>query len=93
MARKKAARSKVAPVADESAEIGKTSQEIAPSSPSTEDQGAKDRSKKKGGLLAEFSIYDALLLTALVCITLATLRVFFAMKDYGGYFWDKPWNP
>lgn len=82
-------------VVDEPIQSSQEASEIGMVSESTEatGSGSKASKSKLAGLFSEFSIYDALLLTSLVCITLATLRVFFAMHQYGGYFWTKPWNP
>jgi hypothetical protein len=93
MARKKKA---AQPVVEElpsdsqaESKIGQVSQADAASDASTEKAGKS----KLADMFGDFTVFDAFLVISLICVTVATLRVFFAMKQYGGYFWDKPWNP
>lgn len=80
-------------IADDS-EIGKSSNELTVdnSDNATGDQTVSESKSKLSEIVKEFTVFDAFLLISLACITLATLRIFFAMAQYGGYFWAKPWS-
>jgi hypothetical protein len=84
------------PVVEDVSEIGKSSNElpteIHPAGIGSGESGATERKSRFDGLFREFTVFDAFLLISLICVTLATLQVFLAMGQYGGYFWDKPWN-
>jgi hypothetical protein len=71
----------------ESSEIGKSSQELPTDSP--EANGAELPKWKQ--FLADFNLYDAMLLVSLICVTAATIRLFLAFGQYGGFF-DYPWQ-
>ena len=81
-------------IAVDDSEIGKSSNELPAddSDNSTGDQTVSESKSKFAEIVKEFTVFDAFLLISLTCITLATLRIFFAMSQYGGYFWSKPWS-
>lgn len=59
-------------------EIGMTSDEAA--------------AEEKKSWLSQFSIYDAMLLLALIFVTLATLRLFFELRTFGNFPFSFPWR-
>jgi hypothetical protein len=69
-------------------QIGKTSAEL----PKDALAAQEVEEAKRKNLFSDFSLFDAMLLLSLIFVTAATLRVFFALGAYGGYFWDYPWR-
>lgn len=61
----------------ESDSIGQTSEETS------EDGEDKKR---------EFSVYDAMLLVSLICVTLATLLLVFELRRFGNFPFSFPWR-
>ncbi|MDG1873351.1 MAG: hypothetical protein P8J27_05545 [Mariniblastus sp.] len=71
-------------------EIGQTSEE---SLVNPDDSGsADDSSKEKKSLLSGFSLFDSMLLTALICISLATLFLFLELNEFGKFPGSFPWR-
>lgn len=69
--------------------VGKTSTE-APvgAGGTTSSDNISTTEKLKSG----FTVFDAMLLISLICVTLATLRMFMAMGEYGNIFSSYPWR-
>ncbi len=51
-----------------------------------------DESSEKKSLLSSMTIFDAMLLIALVCVTLATLNLFFELRLFGDFPGEFPWR-
>ncbi len=51
-----------------------------------------DESDKKNSLFGEMTIFDVMLLIALVCVTLATFRLFFELRLFGDFPGEFPWR-
>jgi len=65
-------------------EIGMTSEEAA-----ADDVAAVETPKKRK---AKFSVFDAMLLLSLVFISLATLFMFWELRDFGDFPSEFPWR-
>lgn len=50
-----------------------------------------DENEKKS-LLASMTIYDAMLIVSLVCIALATIILFFELRNFGTFPGGFPWR-
>lgn len=74
---------------DDTSEVGKTSSDEPQDSTSSEKGGAKSLVTT---LLTEMNLYDCLLLVSFLLVTFSTLYLFFAMRQYGGFFWDFTWT-
>jgi hypothetical protein len=57
----------------------------------TSDETSGESGEKKS-LLSSMTIYDAMLLVALVCVTLATLNLFFELRLFGDFPGEFPWR-
>ena len=51
-----------------------------------------ESSESKKSILADLTIFDAMLLISLVCATLATLILFFELRDFGNFPFSFPWR-
>jgi hypothetical protein len=47
---------------------------------------------EKKSLLASMTIFDAMLIVSLICICLATLILFFELRDFGTFPGGFPWR-
>ena len=72
--------------APESDELGKTSDENPLDSATAADVDPAEDPKR------QFSVFDAMLLISLVCISLATVLLLFALRNYGDFPFAFPWN-
>ncbi len=73
-------------------QIGKSSREtdaVADRAAQNEDPSFKGKALR---LINSFSLYDWMLVVSLLFITIATLRLFFAIREYGGWWWEFPWR-
>ena len=76
----------------ESDELGMTSDE----SPTDEAEGAgagaesADQSEQESKF--KFSVFDAMLLVSLICITLATILLVFELRTFGDFPFSFPWR-
>ena len=61
----------------ESESVGQTSEEVS--------EHGEDKKR-------EFSIYDAMLLVALICIALATLLLILELRRFGNFPFSFPWR-
>ena len=57
----------------------------------TSDETAKEHKSVKS-LLMEMTVYDSMLLVALLCATLATLLLFFELREFGKFPFSFPWR-
>lgn len=75
----------------ESDEIGMTSDE-SPKEDAGDDSAdegdVEETSKKK----AKFSVFDAMLLVALICVTAATVILVFELRKFGNFPFSFPWR-
>jgi len=55
----------------------------------TSDETSEDEKKS---LLASMTIFDAMLIISLICITLATLLLFFELREFGTFPGGFPWR-
>lgn len=46
----------------------------------------------KESLLASMTIFDGMLLVALICASLATLFLFFELREFGSFPFSFPWR-
>ena len=51
-----------------------------------------ETANKKESLLASMTIYDGMLLVALLCATLATLFLFLELREFGNFPFSFPWR-
>jgi hypothetical protein len=54
--------------------------------------GLTSEETAKKSRLKGFTIYDSMLLVALLCATLATLLLFFELRDFGNFPFSFPWK-
>ena len=57
----------------------------------TSDESANERKSLKS-LLMEMTVFDSMLLLALLCATLATLLLFFELREFGKFPFSFPWR-
>ena len=55
----------------------------------TSEEAAEDQATQKG---LKFSIFDAMLLLALCCVTAATLILFLELREFGNFPFEFPWR-
>jgi hypothetical protein len=48
--------------------------------------------EKKKSLLASMTIFDAMLIVSLICIGLATILLFFELREFGAFPGGFPWR-
>jgi len=51
-----------------------------------------EESNEKKSLLGSLTIFDVMLLIALICITLATLKLFLELRTFGEFPGEFPWR-
>ncbi|MFK7767675.1 MAG: hypothetical protein AB8B55_10680 [Mariniblastus sp.] len=51
-----------------------------------------NESNEKKSLLESFTVFDAMLLMALLFVTLATLFLFFELRTFGNFPFEFPWR-
>jgi len=68
-------------------EVGKTSDES-----SNDPEGAADSSDEKKSLLSGFTLFDSMLLIALICVSLATLLLLVELNTFGKFPGSFPWR-
>lgn len=54
--------------------------------------GLTSEETEKKPRLKRFTVYDSMLLVALVCATLATLLLFLELRDFGNFPYSFPWR-
>jgi hypothetical protein len=64
----------------ESEEVGLTSEETA------------DDGEEKKSFLSTFTVFDAMLLTGLLCVSAATVLLFLELNTFGDFPNDFPWK-
>lgn len=57
----------------------------------TSDESEVGENQKKS-LLASMTIFDAMLVVSLICIAMATLILFFELRDFGTFPGGFPWR-
>ena len=77
-------------VEDES--IGMTSDETEAASTELESDEGDPSDKSKTALIREMTIYDSMLLVSFICVTLATVLMFFSLAQYGSITSGFPWR-
>lgn len=72
------------PVEAEGDAVGSTSDEV--------EQTSDENGEEKESLLQSMTIYDAMLLVSLICVALATLLLFFELRNFGDFPGEFPWR-
>ena len=53
---------------------------------------SESKLKTLKSLLLEMTVYDSMLLVALLCATLATFLLFFELREFGNFPFSFPWR-